>query len=162
MGIGLAKFSQTWDILLIYYNNYVKMCVTTLLTLARGAFSVPFLLSMSEAFFVPFLTLIKLCYAKALEWSNLVPIPKAKSSSGIMKLTLLAVSSRLPPPWNLSTLLPRSPGFATSRLPFSISFAGFPWLFGLQACAVSGPRPYPLSHSSGPHQIHMHYKLFIC
>ena len=38
-------------------------------------------MSMSEAFSVPFLTLIKLCYTKALEWSSLVPDPEAKSSS---------------------------------------------------------------------------------
>ena len=35
---------------------------------------------MSEAFSVPFYTLIKLCYTKALEWSSLVPGPNAKSS----------------------------------------------------------------------------------
>ena len=37
-----------------------------LLRLARGALSVPLLMSMSEAFSVPFYTLIKLCYTKAL------------------------------------------------------------------------------------------------
>ena len=36
---------------------------------------------MSEDFSVPFLTLIKLCYTKAFEGSNLVRGPKAKSSS---------------------------------------------------------------------------------
>ena len=36
---------------------------------------------MSEAFSVPFLTLIKLCYTKALKWSSLVPGPEAKSPS---------------------------------------------------------------------------------
>ena len=38
-------------------------------------------MSMSEAFSVPFYALIKPCYTKALEWSSLVPGPKAKSSS---------------------------------------------------------------------------------
>ena len=47
---------------------------------------------MSEAFSVPFYTLIKLCYTKALEWSSLVPGPKAKSSSEIMNLTLFTIS----------------------------------------------------------------------
>ena len=46
-----------------------------------GALSVPLLMSVSEAFFVPFYTLIKLVYTKALEWPTLVPDPKAKSSS---------------------------------------------------------------------------------
>ena len=46
-----------------------------------GALSVPLLMSMSEAFAVPYNTLIKLCYTKALEWSSLVPGPKVKSSS---------------------------------------------------------------------------------
>ena len=37
---------------------------------------------MSEAFSVPFYTLIKLCYTKALEWSSLFPgHPKTKSFS---------------------------------------------------------------------------------
>ena len=44
------------------------------------ALSIPLLMSMSEAFSVPFYTLLKLCYIKALEWSSLVPGPKAKSS----------------------------------------------------------------------------------
>ena len=41
--------------------------MTPLLTLAGGGHSVPLLMSMSEAFSVPFHTLIKLCYTKALE-----------------------------------------------------------------------------------------------
>ena len=47
---------------------------------------------MSEAFFVPF-QCIKLGYTKALEWSSLVPGPKAKSSSSeITNLTSFTVS----------------------------------------------------------------------
>ena len=49
--------------------------------------TVPLLMSMSEAFSVPFYTLIKLCYTKALEWSSLVPGPEVKSSSEIMNPT---------------------------------------------------------------------------
>ena len=52
-----------------------------MLTLARGAFSVPLLMSMLETFSVSLLTLIKLYYTKALEWSRLVPGSEAKSSS---------------------------------------------------------------------------------
>ena len=63
-----------------------------LIRLARGAFSIPPLI-MSEAFSVAFYTLIKLCYTKALEWSSLVPGPKAKStSSEITNPTLLTTS----------------------------------------------------------------------
>ena len=46
-----------------------------------GAFSAPLLMSMSEAFSVPFYILTKLCYTKALERSSLAPGPEAKSSS---------------------------------------------------------------------------------
>ena len=38
-----------------------------LIRLARGTLCFPFLMSMSEAFSVPFYALIKLCYTKALE-----------------------------------------------------------------------------------------------
>ena len=93
MGLGLEKFSQTWDILLIYYNNQLKKYIAPLLRLARGALSIPILMSMLEAFSIPFHILIKLCYTKALEWSSLVPGPKAESSSEIMNLTLFIVSS---------------------------------------------------------------------
>ena len=41
-------------------------------------------MSMSESLFVPFYTLVKLCYTKAFEWSSLVPGPEAKSSLEIM------------------------------------------------------------------------------
>ena len=43
-----------------------------MLTLVRGALSVPLLMSVSEAFSVLFLTLMTLCFTKALEWSSLV------------------------------------------------------------------------------------------
>ena len=50
-------------------------------------------MSMSETFSVPFYTLIKLCYTKSLEWSSLVPGPKAKSSpSEITNPTLFTIS----------------------------------------------------------------------
>ena len=48
-------------------NNQLKKYITPLLRLARGALSVTLLMSMSEVFSVPFHTLIKLCYTKALE-----------------------------------------------------------------------------------------------
>ena len=46
----------------------------------------------SRILYNPFLTLIKLCYTKALEWSNLVPSPQSKSSSEIKNLTLFTIS----------------------------------------------------------------------
>ena len=52
-----------------------------LLRLASGAFFIPLLMSVSEAFSVSFHTLLKLWYTKALEWLSLVPGPEAKSSS---------------------------------------------------------------------------------
>ena len=59
----------------------MKKVYKALIRLTRGAFSIPLLMSISEAFSASFLTLIKLCYWKALEWSSLVPGPEAKSSS---------------------------------------------------------------------------------
>ena len=82
--VGLVRSLQPWDILLIYCNNQLKKYIAPLLTL--GGLSVPSLMSMSEAFSVHFLTWIKLCYTKALEWSSLVPGSEAKSSSEIMNL----------------------------------------------------------------------------
>ena len=52
-----------------------------MLTLVKGALYIPLLRSMSEAFSVPFLTLIQLCHTKHLEQSILVPGPIAKSST---------------------------------------------------------------------------------
>ena len=63
-----------------------------LIRLVGEALSLPFLMSMSEASSVPFFTLIKLCYTKALERSSLVPGRKAKSSSEIMNPTSITVS----------------------------------------------------------------------
>ena len=69
-----------------------KKVYKALIGLARGALSIALLMSVSEAFSVPFLTLIKLCYTKVLEWSSLVPRPEAKSSLEIMNPTLFTVS----------------------------------------------------------------------
>ena len=44
-----------------------KKVYKALMRPAGGALSVPHLMSVSEAFSVPFYTLIKLCYTKALE-----------------------------------------------------------------------------------------------
>ena len=80
---------------MIYCNNQFKKYRVSFLRLAKGAFSVPLLMSMSEAFSVPFYTLIKFCYTKALERSSLVSGPKAKSSSlEITNLTLFRISSQ--------------------------------------------------------------------
>ena len=62
VGVGMVRPLQPWDILLIYCNNQLKKYVAPLLKLARGALFVPLLMSMSDAFSVPFHTLIKLCY----------------------------------------------------------------------------------------------------
>ena len=93
--MGLARSLQPWAILLIYCNNQLKKYMTPLLALVRGALSIPLLMSVSEAFSVPFYTLIKLCYTKALEWSSLVPRPKVKSSS--LEITNLTFHHKLSP-----------------------------------------------------------------
>jgi len=48
-------------------KHHHKKYIAPLLRLARGALSMPLLVSMSETFSDPFYTLIKLCYTKALE-----------------------------------------------------------------------------------------------
>ena len=63
-----------------------KKYTSPLLTLGMGAFCIPFWClcqKLSQSLF----TLIKLCYMKALEWSNLVPGPEGKSSE-ITNMTL--------------------------------------------------------------------------
>ena len=93
MGVCPSKIFTTLRLFLVYCNNQFKKYVTPLLTLARGALSVLLLMSISEAFSVPFYTLIKLCYIKTLEWSSLVPGPEAKSSSSeIMNWTPFTMS----------------------------------------------------------------------
>ena len=58
----------------------------------RGALFILLLMSMSETFSVPFLTLIKLSYTEPLAWSSLVPGPEAKSCSEITNPTSFTVS----------------------------------------------------------------------
>ena len=53
--------------------------MTPLQTPARGAFSMPFWCLCQKLSLSLFLTWIKLCYTKALEWSSLVPGPEVKS-----------------------------------------------------------------------------------
>ena len=84
MGVGLVISLQPWDTLLIYCNNQFKKYITPLLRLARGALSIPTLMSKSEAFYVPFHFNKTLLY-KSSCWSSLVPGPKAKSSSSEIK-----------------------------------------------------------------------------
>ena len=81
MGVGLVRPLQPWVILSIYCNYEFKKCIAPFLRLVREAFSVPLLMSVSEASSVHFHTVIKLCCTIALEWSSLVPGPKVKSSS---------------------------------------------------------------------------------
>ena len=51
VGVGL----QPWDILLIYCNNHLKKYITLFLRLARGALSIPLLMSMSDVYIRSFL-----------------------------------------------------------------------------------------------------------
>ena len=62
-----------------------------LVRLVSGGTFCPLLMSMSEAFSVPF-TVIKLLPHKSSEWSSLVSGPEAKSSSEITNLTLFTIS----------------------------------------------------------------------
>ena len=75
-----------------YLINGFGTDVKQLAKTSRGTL-LSLLMSISEAFSIPFYTLIKLCYTKALEWSSLVPGPEVKSSSSeITNPKLFAVS----------------------------------------------------------------------
>ena len=49
-------------------------------------------MAMSEVFSVPFYTLIKLCFTKALEWSSLVPGPEDKFYLEVTNMTSFTIS----------------------------------------------------------------------
>ena len=60
----------------------------------------------------PILNPPKLCYTKALEWSRLVPGPKAKSSSEIRNPTLFTISYQT----DVGSLISGSSAFSKSSL----------------------------------------------
>ena len=111
MGAGLVRSLQPWDVLLIYCNNQLRRYTAALLRLA-GDTLCPLLRSLSEAFSALF-HFNKLCHTKALEWSSLVPGPKAKSSWEIMDLTRFTVHYHIcmaesfcsPPETNIALLI---------------------------------------------------------
>ena len=76
-------------------NSLLSNRHKTLLKLvgSRGGHSPPHFCCLYQKLSLSFLTLIKLCHTKAIEWSSLVPGPKPKPSSlEIMNPTLLTVS----------------------------------------------------------------------
>ena len=90
--MGLVKWLQPWDILLIYCNNQLKKYIAPLLRLERGALSAPTLMSMLEAFSV-FFHRNKTCVTQELWVIKPAPDPEAKlSSSEIMNPTSITVS----------------------------------------------------------------------
>ena len=95
VGEGPGEIPSAWKCL----SSLIDSFLTDMKQLAdtrRGAVSIPLLKSMSEASSVPFHTVIKLCYTRALEWSSLVPGPEVKSSSSeITNLTPFTVSYHL-------------------------------------------------------------------
>ena len=83
VGVGLVRPLQPWNFLLIYCNNHLKTYIAPLLRLGGGGALHPPSDVYVRSFLCLFFTLIKLCYTKSLEWSSLIPGPKAKSSSEI-------------------------------------------------------------------------------
>ena len=93
--MGLQRVGHDWATEL-NCNNQLKKYIAPLLRLVGGALSIPLLMSMSEAFSVPFYNSIKFCYTKSLEWLSLFPGPEAKfSSSEIMNLISFTVSYQI-------------------------------------------------------------------
>ena len=92
VGEGPGETPSALRCLSYLINNFLTD-IKPLAKTSRGALSTLLLLSMSEVFSVPFCTLIKFCYTKALEWWSLVPCAKAKSSSSdITNLTWFTLS----------------------------------------------------------------------
>ena len=91
VGEGPGETPSALRCLSYLINNFLTD-IKPLAKTSRGALSTLLLLSMSEVFSVPFYALIKLCYAKALERSSLVPGPEVKSSLELTNPTLFTVS----------------------------------------------------------------------
>ena len=89
--MGLVRSLQPWDILLIYCNNQLKKYRTPFSKTSEWGTLCPPSDIYVRSFLCLFSYLIKLCCTKALEWSSLVPVPKAKSSE-IMNPTLFTLS----------------------------------------------------------------------
>ena len=76
---GLVKqTSQPWGV--SYLINSFLTDIKQLAKTSKGGTLHPPSDVCVRSFLCPFFTLIKLCYTKTLEWSTLVPGPKAKSS----------------------------------------------------------------------------------
>ena len=92
VGEGPGETPSALRCLSYLINNFLTD-IKQLAKTSTGALPIRLLISMSEAFYVPFYTLIKLSYTKALEWSSLVPGPETKSSSSeITNLTSFTIS----------------------------------------------------------------------
>ena len=76
-GRGAWKLPQPWGVSLIDFLTDIKQLAKT----GRGGNPCPLSDVYDRSFPCPFFTLTKLCYTKALEWSSLAPVSKAKSSS---------------------------------------------------------------------------------
>ena len=87
----LGKLPQPWGVCSYLIPSFLTD-TKHLLTLARGAFSVPFW-RLCQKLSLSVFTLIKLCYTKALEWSSLAPGHEAKSSSLEIKNPALFTAS---------------------------------------------------------------------
>ena len=67
MGVGLVRYLQPWDILLIYCNNQFQKVYSSLAKTSKGGTLCPHPDVYVKSFLCPFFILIKLCYTKALE-----------------------------------------------------------------------------------------------
>ena len=92
MGVGLVRSLQPWDILLINCNNQFKKVYNSLANTSKGGTTRPPSDVYARSFLSPFSYFNKTLHTKALEWSNLVPGPEAKSSSEIKSPTSFTVS----------------------------------------------------------------------
>ena len=115
VGVGL----QPWDILLIYCNNHLKKYITLFLRLARGALSIPLLMSMSDVYIRSFLC----------------PLPSSLHSVRSYSLQPHGLQHARPPcpsptPGVYSNSCPLSrwchPTISSSVIPFSSSLQSFP------------------------------------
>lgn len=157
VGVGLVRPLQPWVILLIYCNYQLKKYIAPLLRLVRGAFSVPLLMSVSEASSVPFHAVIKLCYTIALEWSSLFPGPKVKSSSEITNPTPFTIKLsflQIQPPWVLELHIWIGEDTCIQYVPFHFGLSPPPQIHTLLTCRIHSFHPSSSKHvHSFQHQV---------
>ena len=98
--MGLERYLQTWEILLIYCNSQLKKLIAPLLRLVRGSLSSPFW-CLCQKHSLSLFIVINLLPHKSPEWPRLVSHSKTISSLEIINPTSFTVSYQYIMKWQL-------------------------------------------------------------